>query len=165
MKSSEEFMIQPGKNNSKTAWISPTTQQLFQFPFSNHTKDQYLLKVISNDDNPVCSLVSVQPLENCLDELYDEEKDMRYGDNTVFQTMLSVTAIVIEKKTYPKGVNIVLLSKSSDSGCYLKTKPNDKYFNRSMKITVSVEELTEDPVSSTFIVLAVYFLLGMMAAG
>ena len=129
MKETEDISVKPGKNNSKTALISPTTQQLFQFDFTGHTEDQFLLKVTSTEENPVCSLVSVQPLENCLDELYDEEKDMRYGDNTVYQTMLKVTAIVIEKKAYPKGVNIVLLSKSSDSGCYLKTEPNGLSIN------------------------------------
>ena len=154
-------MIQPGQNNSKTAWISPTTQQLFQFDFSSLTEDYVLLKVISNVETPVCSLVSVQPLENCLDELYDEEKDMRYGNNTVFQTMLSVTAIVIERKTYPKGINIVMLSKSSNSECYLKTQPNDNNSNRSMNVAVSVEKLEEDPVTSTLIVVVTYITLGM----
>ena len=117
----------------------------------------------ANQENPVCSIVSVQPLENCLDEVYDEEKDMRYGDSTVFQTMLRVAAIVIDKKTYPNGVNIVLLAKSSDSGCYLKTMPNDKSSDRSMAVTVSVERMTEDPALSTLIVLTTYILISLVS--
>ena len=124
---------------------------------------QVLLKVNANQENPVCSIVSVQPLENCLDEVYDEEKDMRYGDSTVFQTMLRVAAIVIDKKTYPNGVNIVLLAKSSDSGCYLKTMPNDKSSDRSMAVTVSVERMTEDPALSTLIVLMTYILISLVS--
>jgi hypothetical protein len=164
MKATQEITIQPGKNNSKTGWISPTSQQLFQFHFSGHIEDQFLLKVSTNDENPVCSLVSVQPLENCLDEVYDEEKDMRYGDKTVFQTMLKVTAIVIEKKIYPKGINIVLLSKSSDSDCYMKSDPTGKHSNQSMEVTVSIERMVEDPVSSTWIVLTIYILIGLLSA-
>ena len=161
----ESIRIQPGRKNSKTTQISPTTQQLFQFDFSNHTEDMFLLTVISNHENPVCSLVSVQPLENCQDQIYDEEKDMRYGENTVYQTMLRVTAIVIEKKTYPQGVNIVLLSKSSDSGCYQKTEPNGVPLDRSMEVTISIENLSADPVVSTCIILAIYIVLGFFAGG
>ena len=62
LKTAEEIIIQPGKNNSKTGWISPTTQQLFQF--AGHLENQVLLKVTANQVNPVCSIVSVQPLEN-----------------------------------------------------------------------------------------------------
>ena len=165
IKDPEEISLKPGKNNSKTAWISPTTPQLFQFDFTQHNEDRFLLKVTNNEKNSVCSLVSVQPLENCLDELYDEEKDMRYGDNTVFQTMLNLTAIVIEKKVYPKGINIVLLSKSTDSGCYLKTEPHGVPLNRRMEVTISIEKLAEDPILSTCLVLIFYFVLGLLAGG
>eukprot|EP00092_Neocalanus_flemingeri_P010561 GFUD01011377.1.p1 GENE.GFUD01011377.1~~GFUD01011377.1.p1 ORF type:complete len:900 (-),score=228.82 GFUD01011377.1:79-2778(-) len=165
IKDPEEIIIKPGQINSKPALISPTTQQLFQFNFTGQREDQFLLKVTSKQENPVCSLVSVQPLENCPEDLYDEEKDMRYGGSTVFQTMLKVTAIVILKKDYPKGVNIVILAKSSDSDCYLKTESHGVPLDRSMEVTISIEYLSEDPVLSTCAVLLFYLVIGLLGGG
>eukprot|EP00092_Neocalanus_flemingeri_P029565 GFUD01032111.1.p1 GENE.GFUD01032111.1~~GFUD01032111.1.p1 ORF type:complete len:873 (+),score=223.26 GFUD01032111.1:44-2662(+) len=165
IKDPEEIIMKAGQNNSKTALISPTNQQLFQFKFTGQREEQFLLKVTSKQENPVCSLVSVQPLENCPEDLYDEEKDMRYGDSTVFQTMLKVTAIVILKKDYPKGVNIVIRAKSSDSDCYLKTESHGVPVDRSMEVTISVEYLSEDPVLSTCAVLLFYSVIGLLGGG
>ena len=58
---------------------------------------------------------------------------MRYGIMTAYQTMLNLSAIVIKKTDYPKGALVVLLSKSSDEGCYKKTTKPD-HEQRSFKV-------------------------------
>ena len=44
---------------------------------------------------------------------------MRYGNQTLSQTMLNLSAITIKKEDYPDGICVVLLSKSSDDDCFL----------------------------------------------
>ena len=61
-------MLRPGKPE-KNVRLSPRHQQLFQFTFVDGDDDTYLLKVNSTDSNPYCSLVSVQPLDNCNHEV------------------------------------------------------------------------------------------------
>ena len=43
---------------------------------------------------------------------------MRYGDKTIFQTMLNLSAITIMRDDYPDGICVVLLSKSSEEDCH-----------------------------------------------
>ena len=62
------IMLRPGKPE-KNVRLSPRHQQLFQFTFVDGDDDTYLLKVNSTDSNPYCSLVSVQPLDNCNHEV------------------------------------------------------------------------------------------------
>ena len=82
---------------------------------------------------------------------------MIYGNRTVHQTMLNTTAIVFKRATFPKGVNIVLLAKSADNDCYLKTSvPSSLPKNRTMKVEIVIKEMTEDPLLSTGIVIAGY---------
>ena len=65
----DKSFLQPGKTIESE--VSPTTQQLFHFSFDEHNnKKKYLLKVQGNDEYcPVCTLVSVQPEENCKTEV------------------------------------------------------------------------------------------------
>ena len=62
----EAVILKPNQEISAT--ISPTQQQLFQIKF-NETMDEYLLKVRGDDTINVCSMVSVQPIENCENEV------------------------------------------------------------------------------------------------
>lgn len=62
----EAVILKPNQEISAT--ISPTQQQLFQIKF-NETMDEYLLKVRGVDTINVCSMVSVQPIENCENEV------------------------------------------------------------------------------------------------
>ena len=62
----EAVILKPNQEISAT--ISPTQQQLFQIKF-NETLDEYLLKVRGVDTINVCSMVSVQPIENCENEV------------------------------------------------------------------------------------------------
>ena len=62
----EAVILKPNQEISAT--ISPTQQQLFQIKF-DETMDEYLLKVRGVDTINVCSMVSVQPIENCENEV------------------------------------------------------------------------------------------------
>ena len=155
-----EIVLEPGQG--QTASLSPTSQQLFQVKFRNDSVEQYQLMVKGKSKQPVCSLVSIQPLDNCNTELYDQEQDMRYGNMTLYQTMLNLTALIIERKNYPHGANVVLLAKSNDDGCYQKTDiPYDP--DRRFDIEVTISELEEDPLVSTLVVLLIYLLSGLFA--
>ena len=66
--------------------------------------------------------------------------------------------MVISRRRYPVGVNIVLLARLSDHSCYLKTPrcSDAKTTNRNMSVEIVIEPLTEDPLLSTGIVIAFY---------
>ena len=82
---------------------------------------------------------------------------MTYGQRTVHQTMLNTTAMVISRSRYPDGVNIVLLAKLSDDDCYQKTLPPViESDNRTMRVVIVIQPLTEDPLVSTSLVFAFY---------
>ena len=82
---------------------------------------------------------------------------MTYGHGTVHQTMLNTSAMVISRRRYPHGVNIVLLAKLSEDDCYQKTlPPNITSDNRTMSVVIVVHPLTEDPLVSTGLVFTFY---------
>ena len=82
---------------------------------------------------------------------------MTYGNRTVHQTMLNTAAMVISRSRYPEGVNIVLLAKLSDDDCYQKTvAPDIASDNRTMRVVIVIQPLTEDPLVSTGLVFAFY---------
>ena len=51
---------------------------------------------------------------------------MRYGDKTIFQTMLNLSAITIMRDDYPNGICVVLLSKSSEEDCHNNSSDQNK---------------------------------------
>ena len=51
---------------------------------------------------------------------------MRYGDKTIFQTMLNLSAITIMRDDYQNGICVVLLSKSSEEDCHKDTNKSDQ---------------------------------------
>ena len=66
----EEVFLEPGKPIQSI--VSPSVQQLFHFSFENWKAKKYLLKVQVNENPdfcPVCTLVSVQPENNCKTEV------------------------------------------------------------------------------------------------
>ena len=150
----EEVLLK--QSRSLTAVISPTSQALFQYKYEDQEPDgKFLVKVVNTQECPVCSLVSIQDLSN--EELYDRHSDMTYGDRTVHQTMLNTTAMVISRSRYPSGVNIVLLAKLSDDDCYRKTSPpTNMSDNRTMRVEIVIQPLTEDPLFSTGVIVAFY---------
>ena len=155
----------------KNVSISSDIQQLFQFDFpKNGTDTDFLIKVnMSSPETPaVCSLVSIQPKSNCQQELYDQESNMRFGTNTMYQTMLELSAMVISKEDFPgeEGVNIVLRSLRDDTVCSSKTDadaPKLKISDRSMTVDIYVERLSENKILGTFLVLLFYFVVGLVA--
>ena len=85
---------------------------------------------------------------------------MTYGVGTLHQTMLNTTAMVISRSRYPDGVNIVLLAELSEEDCYRKTNRSEDCSlpanNKTMKVEIVIQSLTEDPLVSTGLVCAFY---------
>ena len=47
---------------------------------------------------------------------------MRYGNGTMYQTMSSLSAIILKKTQFPNGANIILLSVKDKKECFDQPK-------------------------------------------
>merc|ERR1712032_1776606 len=129
--------------------ISPTEMALYQF-------------VLPEDE--FCSILSIQPRLRC-PEIHDQERDMRSGTGTQFQTFLGTAALVIERSRYPDGIHVVLLVQEKDKGCYRKTEcPHSQDRERAMDITIEVQKLEASKMEATIAILVFYFVIAVMAA-
>jgi len=147
-----------------TTVISPTQMGLFQFKFPEEADmdDTFLLTIQNSSEVQVCSILSIQPRPRC-PEIHDQERDMRSGSGTQFQTFLGTSALVLRKSRYPDGVHVVLLAQAEDSGCYKKTEPPTPNSSRNMTVRVQVKKLTESKLEATIIILAFYFVICFIA--
>merc|ERR1719500_60345 len=145
--------------------ISPTEMALFQFVLPED-KEMALLVVKSKspEKDPFCSILSIQPRKRC-PEIHDQERDMRSGNGTQFQTFLSTAALVIERSRYPEGIHVVLLVQEKDKGCYKKNDSPHIGFRgrRTMNITVEVQKLEASKMESTIAILVFYFAIAVLA--
>ena len=56
---------------------------------------------------------------------------MRYGNGTMYQTMSSLSAIILKKTQFPNGANIILLSVKDKKECFDEPTHNQsKTFER-----------------------------------
>ena len=156
--------IQITDGSTRSAVISPTRREVFRLNLgAAEIHKKFLVKVFSEQNVPVCSLIRILPIgssSSCPD--YYEDNSVS-GKTTFYQTMLNTSAIVLNSKDFPHGAFILIKAKESDVGCYKKTVPVDVPADRTMKVSVSLESLPEEPVKSTVIILAVYTALCMIA--
>ena len=78
---------------------------------------------------------------------------MMYGNQTVFQTMLNLSAITIKKDDYPEGICVVLLSKISDDDCFTgesKCSNPNKTFHVSNYCTLFISPKKESKLFCIF---------------
>jgi len=146
--------------------ISPTEMALYQFVLPED--EEMALLVVKSKGPPkdqFCSILSIQPRLRC-PEIHDQERDMRSGNGTQFQTFLGTAALVIERSRYPQGIHVVLLVQERDKGCYRKTEcPHRWDRERAMDITVEVQKLEASKMEATIAILVFYFVIAVMAAG
>ena len=77
--------------------------------------------------------------------------------------MLQKAAMIVSKDRYPDGFNLVLLSKSNNSDCYMKNEPSDEEVTRSgMTVEVVVESLengvmTDNIVTDSIILVIAFY--------
>ena len=65
--------------------------------------------------------------------MYDEEENARYGIGTMYQTMSNRSAIILRKKHFPNGANIVLLSLKDSKECF-GDESHDLFKNQSNEL-------------------------------
>ena len=59
----EEVLLK--QSQKRTAVISPSAQALFQYKYDDENLDaKFLVKVVSTQECPVCSMVSIQDMSN-----------------------------------------------------------------------------------------------------
>ena len=145
--------------------ISPTEMALYQFVLPED--EETALLVVKSKGPPkdqFCSILSIQPRLRC-PEIHDQERDMRSGNGTQFQTFLGTAALVIERSRYPDGIHVVLLVQEKDKGCYRKTEcPHSQDRERAMDITIEVQKLEASKMEATIAILVFYFVIAVMAA-
>ena len=146
--------------------ISPTEMALYQFVLPEDKEMALLVvKSKSSEKDQFCSILSIQPRMRC-PEIHDQERDMRSGNGTQFQTFLGTAALVIERSRYPEGIHVVLLVQEKDKGCYKKNDSPHIGFperKRTMNITVEVQKLEASKMESTIAILVFYFAIAVLA--
>merc|ERR550517_1694455 len=144
--------------------ISPTEMALYQFVLPED-EDTALL-VVKGPEQPedqFCSVLSIQPRLRC-PEIHDQERDMRSGSDTQFQTFLGTAALVIDRSRYPDGIHLVLLVQEKDKGCYQKQEaPEIRDSNRAMNVTIKVQKLEASKMESTVAILVFYLVIAVVA--
>ena len=144
--------------------ISPTEMALYQFVPPK--EEEYALLVVKGPDQPedqFCSVLSIQPRLRC-PEIHDQERDMRSGSDTQFQTFLGTAALVIDRSRYPDGIHLVLLVQEKDKGCYQKEEaPEFRDSNRAMNVTIKVQKLEASKMESTVAILVFYLVIAVVA--
>jgi len=147
--------------------VAKNKPKVFRFKFPKDiTKDTFMVK-ITNSSLAACSIVAIQSASKSPQIFFDDESNIRFGSS--YQTMLQKSAMVVTRKNYPDGFNLVLLVKSDHSDCYRKDKPSsDEKEVSSMTMKVVVESLgkgvmTEDIVQdSIVIVIGFYIALALL---
>jgi len=161
-----DFLLLPDKPKEDIL-VAKNKPKVFRFKFPNDiTKDTFMVK-ITNSSLAACSIVAIQNASKSPQTFFDDESNIRFGSS--YQTMLQKSAMVVTRKNYPDGFNLVLLVKSDYSDCYRKDKPSsDEKEANSMTMKVVVESLgegvmTEDIVQdSIIIVIGFYIALALL---
>jgi len=137
-----DVMLELGKSIDTT--ISKSTSRLFQFVFPNTNDDMVLLKIEEpSRTSHQCSLVSVQPIGS--NQLYDEEDNMRFGNGTMYQTMSTLSAIILKRAQFPNGANIILLSVKDKSECFEEDTSNNKRKTRERR-NIKLKNVSSAPL-------------------
>ena len=127
-------------DEAKEVEVRPNAPSNLRFVFpENDSRDKFLVK-ITNSSLATCTIVSIQKAITCPQSFFDEESNICF--NSSYQTMLQKSAIIVSKKQYPDGFNLILLGKSNNAECYKKHTPTTEELHQlSMNVTVIVESL------------------------
>ena len=148
------YLISP-EQPSIPVTVSPTSPAVFRLELSEHSR--YLVK-LRNMSTSVCSTVTVRP-DNHACPLPHMENEMVFGWRAQHQVMLEKAAIHVTRDFFPArtdAVNIFIIAKLDDSGCYPKTTEVAYGEERQVDLQLSVEVVTDDIKMSVFPVLGIY---------
>jgi len=164
-----DFLLVPDQAKDGVV-VAKNKPKVFRFRFPKNVKQDIFMVKITNSSLAACTIVAIQRADKVQQAFFDDESNIRYGSS--YQTMLQKSAMIVTRKNYPDGFNLVLLVKSDSSDCYRKEEPSNEERNlKSMTVRVVVESLrngimTEDIVNdSIIIVIGFYVALAIIFFG